>query len=134
MGVTGRHARHARRPVAGIVGNELTYVTDCLTSDGISAEGGYVSIFEERFAAYHRVANALTTSSGTAALQLAMTALGIGSRDGDEVILPNFAPETCANAVLHSGATPVFVDVCPDTWNPEQDDLDGDGAGDRGSG
>ncbi len=113
MGVTGRHAR---RPVAGIVGNELTYVTDCLTSDGISSEGGYVSIFEERFAAYHRVANALTTSSGTAALHLAITALGIGSDDGDEVILPSFAAGACASAVLHAGATPVLVDVCPDTW------------------
>ncbi|MHC4077069.1 MAG: DegT/DnrJ/EryC1/StrS family aminotransferase, partial [Planctomycetota bacterium] len=70
--------------------------------------------FEERFAARHGATNALATTSGTAALHLAMTALGIGS--GDEVIVPDFAFGGRANAVLHTGATPVFADVCPDTW------------------
>ncbi len=74
----------------------------------------HVNAFEERFAAFHRTTNAVATQSGTSALHLAMAALGV--RSGDEVIVPDFAFGGCANAVLHAGAVPVFVDVCPDTW------------------
>ena len=74
----------------------------------------HVNAFEEGFATLHQATNALATQSGTSALHLALAALGI--RGGDEVIIPDFTFGGCANAVLLTGATPVFVDVCPDTW------------------
>jgi len=98
-----------------LIGNELEYVTDCIKTNWISSQGSYVRRFEDSFAAYHGVDYALTTSNGTTALQLAMKALGIGL--GDEVVVPDLTFGACANAVIHCGAQPVFVDVNPDYWN-----------------
>lgn len=96
-------------------GNELKYVTDCITSSWISSQGSYVTAFEKEFAAYHDMNFALTTSSGTTALHLALVALGIGP--GDEVIVPNLTFGASANTVVHTGAKPVFVDVDEQYWN-----------------
>ena len=62
--------------------------------------------------------HAQLTSSGTAALTTAMAALGIGA--GDEVIMPSFTFVSTANAFVLRGATPVFVDVRPDTLNIDE--------------
>ncbi|OHC75526.1 MAG: hypothetical protein A3G18_09370 [Rhodospirillales bacterium RIFCSPLOWO2_12_FULL_58_28] len=81
--------------------------------------GPVLAEFEERFAALHNVRHAIGTASGTDALFLAVRALGIGP--GDEVItVPNTWIST-AFAVSHAGATPVFADIDPDTYqmNPE---------------
>lgn len=82
---------------------------------GWLTQGLKVKAFEEAFAARHRVAHALATTSCTTALHLALAALGIGP--GDEVIVPAFTWVATANAVIYCRATPVFVDVCPDTYN-----------------
>lgn len=66
-------------------GNELYYVVDCIKTNWISSQGKYVSDFENNFAQYHSVCYALTTSNGTTALHLALTALGVGP--GDKVCL-----------------------------------------------
>lgn len=95
-------------------GNELTYVTDCVTSNWISSQGRYVSRFEDMLGEFIGVPHAVSTSSGTAALHLALTALGIGP--GDEVLVPDLTFGACGNVVLHCGADPVFVDVNPETW------------------
>jgi perosamine synthetase len=95
-------------------GNELKYVADCIRSSWISSQGSYVQSFEEQFARYLNCSYALTTSNGTTALHLAIAALNIGP--GDEVIIPNLTFAASANAVLHNGATPVFVDVDPIHW------------------
>jgi perosamine synthetase len=71
-------------------------------------------VFEERFADYIGVRHAIAVSSGTAALEVALYAVGVG--EGDEVVLPSFTIISCAIAVLRVGATPVLVDVDPDTW------------------
>lgn len=68
--------------------------------------------FEDCFASYLGVKHALAVSSGTAALHLAYLALGIGS--GDEVILPSLTFVATANAVLYTGARPVFADITGD--------------------
>ena len=96
-------------------GNELKYVTDCIATNWISSQGCYVKNFEQKFASYHGAAHALTTTSGTTALHLALVALGIGS--GDEVIVPDLTFGASANTVIHAGGTPVFVDVTEDYWN-----------------
>jgi perosamine synthetase len=95
-------------------GNELKYVSDCVTTNWISSQGEYVDRFQEAFAKFLGVPHALTTSNGTTALHLAMTALGI--QPGDEVIVPDLTFGASANTVVHCGATPVFVDVNPHTW------------------
>lgn len=81
----------------------------------ISSEGPQVREFEEKFAALIGVTHGVAVANGTAALDIAYEALGIGP--GDEVILPSFTIVSCLNQILRSGATPVFVDSLPDTWN-----------------
>ncbi len=98
-------------------GNELKYVSDCITSNWISSQGHYITRFEESLSEYLSVEHSVTTSSGTTALHLALASLGIGP--GDEVIVPALTFAACANVVIHSGATPVFVDVSENTWTME---------------
>ena len=95
-------------------GNELAYVTDCIRTNWISSQGGYVQRFEQMFREYCKVPHALAVANGTVALHLGLEALGIGP--GDEVIVPNFTFAASVNAVLYTGATPVLVDIRPDTW------------------
>jgi perosamine synthetase len=98
-----------------LLGNELAYVTDCIESGWISSAGQYVNRFEQAFAERVQVRHAATCSNGTVALHLALLALNIGP--GDEVIVPTLTYIASANAVVYCGATPVFVDVEPDTMN-----------------
>ena len=77
--------------------------------------GPGVNNFEEAFAKYCGAKYAVGVNSGTAALHLAFTALGVG--EGDEVItVPNTFFAT-ASAIVHAGAKPVFVDVDEETYN-----------------
>jgi len=94
---------------------ELGYVTDCIRSGWVSSVGEYVRRFEREFAAYCGVRYGVATHNGTVALHLTLVALGIGP--GDEVILPTLTFVATANAVTYTGATPVFVDSEPRTWN-----------------
>jgi 3-amino-5-hydroxybenzoate synthase len=70
--------------------------------------------FEREFAAYHQAEHGIAVTNGTAALEIALTALGVGP--GHEVILPDFTFVATASAVLFTGALPVLVDVDPDTY------------------
>jgi len=96
-------------------GRELEYVTKAVSGGWISSSGGYVREFEEAFAKYLGVPHAITTTSGTTALHLALVAAGIGP--GDEVIIPAFTMVASAFAVCYTGAKPVFVDAERTTWN-----------------
>jgi perosamine synthetase len=80
---------------------------------GQLAQGERVATFERRFAELCHVREAVAVSSGTAALHLALLAHGIGR--GDEVITTAFSFAATANVILLVGATPVFVDIEPDT-------------------
>jgi perosamine synthetase len=100
--------------ITQLEGREREYLLDCLESNWISSEGKYVQAFEQCFADYCGVRFGVACSSGTAAIHLALLALGIGA--GDEVIVPDFTLIADANMVILSGARPVFVDVDPETW------------------
>lgn len=76
--------------------------------------GPFVEKFENAFASFCDTEYAIGVNNGTTALHLAMLALGIGS--GDEVIIPANTFIATAWGVSHAGATPVFVDCTPDTW------------------
>lgn len=96
-------------------GKELEYVSDCITSGWVSSKGKYVNRFEENFAQFCGVKCGVATFNGTIALHLALAALNLGP--GDEVIVPTLTFVATANAVAYTGATPVFVDSEPFTWN-----------------
>lgn len=100
------------RPLMGA--EELAAISKVFTS-GQLAQGVQVATFEQRFAELCQVKEAIAVSSGTAALHLALLAHGIGP--GDEVITTPFSFAATANTILLVGATPVFVDIEPDTYN-----------------
>jgi perosamine synthetase len=95
--------------------NTLKYVSDCVKSGWISSAGSYIKKFEDEFARYLGVRHAVTTTSGTTALHLALTALDIGP--GDEVILPAQTMIAVPYAVSYTAAKPVILDVERDTFN-----------------
>ena len=96
------------RPVLGQ--EEEDAVLDVLRSGQLSL-GPKTVEFEERFAARLGVAHSVAVSSGTAGLHLALNAVGVGP--GDEVITSPFSFVASVNAILYTGAKPVFVDVDP---------------------
>ncbi|MCM8624876.1 DegT/DnrJ/EryC1/StrS family aminotransferase [Accumulibacter sp.] len=96
-------------------GNEKKYLIECIESGWISSEGPFVKEFEEKFAARVGRKHGVAVCNGTAALDAAVEALGIGV--GDEVIMPSFTIISCVQQIVRSGAIPVLVDSHPVTWN-----------------
>jgi dTDP-4-amino-4,6-dideoxygalactose transaminase len=88
---------------------------------GWLTQGPKVAEFERRFAARHQVKHALAATSCTTALHLILAAMEIGP--GDEVIVPAFTWVATANVVVYCGATPVFADVEPETFNLDPADV-----------
>lgn len=97
-----------------LTGREGEAVARVIATGWVS-QGPQVRAFEEAFASRVGAADAVATTSGTTALQLALHVSGVGP--GDEVIVPSLSFIATANAVLHCGARPVFVDVDPRTLN-----------------
>ena len=96
-------------------GNERSYLLECLETGWISSEGPFVERFEAALAAQVGRRHGVAVSSGSAALEICVAALGIGS--GDEVIMPAFTIISCAAPVVRAGARPVLVDSDAATWN-----------------
>jgi perosamine synthetase len=96
-------------------GNEKKYLADCIDTGWISSEGPFVKRFEDEFAKRMGRKHGIAVTNGTAALDAAVEAMGIGP--GDEVILPTFTIISCINQIVRSGAIPVLVDANPLTWN-----------------
>ncbi|TEB11059.1 DegT/DnrJ/EryC1/StrS family aminotransferase [Pelotomaculum propionicicum] len=94
---------------------ELKYVTDCVKSSWIGSMGTYIEEFENEFAKFCGTKYAVSTTSGTTALHLALASLGIGP--GDEVILPTFTMAATLYAVIYTGAKPVLIDSEYSTLN-----------------
>ena len=102
---------------------ERAYVRDCLESNWISAGGKYTAAFEETFSRYCGAAHGVACSNGTAAIHLALAALGVGP--DDEVIVPSFTLIVAATTVALTGARAVLVDVDPATWCLDPARLEG---------
>jgi perosamine synthetase len=96
-------------------GNEKNYLLQCIESGWISSEGPFVRRFEQAMCQRVNRKWGVAVCNGTAALDAAIEALGIGA--GDEVILPAFTIISCVGQIVRSGARPVLVDSDPLTWN-----------------
>ncbi len=103
-------------------GNEKKYLCECIDTGWISSEGPFVKQFEEKMSAAAGRKYGIAVSNGTAALEVAMQAIGIGK--DDEVIMPTFTIISCAMAVTKLGAKPVLVDSNIDTWNMQIDEIE----------
>jgi len=97
-----------------ITDREVEYATDAARNGWGERCYEYIDRFEQAFRTHLDVRHAIATSSCTGALHLALAALGVGR--GDEVILANTNWIASAAPITYLGATPVFVDVLPDTW------------------
>ena len=103
---------HIAKPLLG--DEEIAAVTRVLKS-GMIASGPETKLFEEEFAEFVGARFACAVNNGTAALNLALLAVGIGP--GDEVITTPMTFVATANAILSCGATPVFADINEKTFN-----------------
>ncbi len=105
-----------RIPVTGpsITQKEIDYVTQAARDGWDENHTKYVNLFEKKFSEYIGRTYALATSSCTGALHLACLAIGI--KKGDEVIVPNATWQASIEPLYYVGATPIFVDIEPDTW------------------
>lgn len=103
-------------------GNEKKYLCECIDTGWISSEGPLVKAFEERMSSTVDRKYGIAVSNGTAALEVAMQAIGIGK--DDEVIMPSFTIISCAMAVTKLGAVPVLIDSDIHTWNMNVSEIE----------
>jgi perosamine synthetase len=101
---------------------ERKYLLECIDSGWISSEGPFIKKFEESFSSRMGRKYGVAVANGTAALEIAVAALGIGP--GDEVIMPTFTIISCPLAVVRSGATPVLIDSDITTWNMDINQIE----------
>lgn len=100
--------------VPRLAGNEWAYVKECLDTNWVSYVGPFVDRFERELAVQAGAKFAVATSSGTAALHVALMLAGVGAED--EVVMPGLTFVSPANAVRYCGAWPVFTDIRADDW------------------
>ena len=96
-------------------GHEMKYIQEAFDSNWIAPVGPNIDAFEEELCRYTGSKHALAVSSGTAALHLALLALGIGK--DDIVLCQSLTFVATANPIVYVGATPAFIDSEPVTWN-----------------
>src|SRR5690625_4203718 len=96
-------------------GREMHYIKEAFDSNWIAPLGPNVNAFEKEVASYVGASDAIAVSSGTAAIHLALSLLGV--TNGDTVFCSTLTFVASANPILYQGAEPVFIDSEPDTWN-----------------
>ena len=96
-------------------GNEKKYLNECIDTGWISSEGPFIKKFEDAFSKLNQRQFGIAVCNGSAAIEIAIEALGI--KKGDEVIMPAFTIISCALAIVRAGAIPVLVDADLQTWN-----------------
>lgn len=101
---------------------ERRYVRECMESGWISSVGPFVDRFEKAFAAACGAPHAVGVVNGTAAIHVALVALGV--EPGDEVLVSSLTFAAPANAIRYCGAHPVFLDADRDTWQLDDAKLE----------
>ena len=113
ISAVGRVVGNAARPISLheplFTGNENTYVKSCIDEGWVSSVGAFVNRFERDLAAYCNTEHAVVMVNGTCAIHAAL--LGMGVQPDDEVLIPALTFVATANAVMHAGAVPHFVEV-----------------------
>src|SRR5579863_331192 len=105
---------HIPLSIPEIRGNEWKYVKECLDTGWVSSVGAFVDRFERELAARVGTRFSVATSTGTAALHIALLVSGV--QQNDEVLVPTLTFIAPANAVRYVGAWPVFIDAEPRYW------------------
>lgn len=103
-------------------GGEQKYIQEAFDTNWIAPLGPNVNNFEQELQQYTGASNAAALSAGTAAIHLALILLDV--KPGDLVICQSFTFSATANPIVYQGATPVFVDSEPDTWNMDPHSLE----------
>lgn len=98
-----------------MTGRELDFIKGVFDENWIAPAGPDLKAFEEEFLKYVGAAHGVALSSGTAALHLALIAVGV--KPGDEVICPTFTFSATANPIVYVAASPVFIDCETESWN-----------------
>jgi dTDP-4-amino-4,6-dideoxygalactose transaminase len=101
--------------IPAIGAREIELVTEAVTSGFVSSVGPFVTEFENKFAQTVGSKYAVACATGTAALHVALRVLGVGA--GDEVAVSDFTFVGSVNPIAYQGASPLFVDSEPDTWD-----------------
>ncbi|TMB87991.1 MAG: aminotransferase class I/II-fold pyridoxal phosphate-dependent enzyme, partial [Chloroflexi bacterium] len=101
-----------------LTGREFTYIQEAVAAGQLAGNGRFTERCHRWLERELSAPRALLTHSATAALEMAALLLDVGP--GDEVIMPSFTFVSTANAFVLRGATPVFVDVRPDTLNIDE--------------
>lgn len=101
---------------------EISNVMEAVKSGWISSKGPFIHEFEDSFSHFVGCEHGISTSNGTTALHLALTALGVGK--GDNVIVPDFTFISPINTILYNGATPKLVDSKEEYWNLDPDKIE----------
>jgi len=96
-------------------GGEMKYINEAFATNWIAPLGPNVDKFEKEISNYLSVKSCAALSSGTAAIHLALIVLGV--KNGDEVLCSSFTFSASANPIVYLGATPVFIDSEPESWN-----------------
>src|ERR1700760_1504570 len=94
-------------------GNEKKYLLECIDTGWISSEGPFIKKFEDGVAAQVGRKKGIAGGKGTAALDVAIAALGL--KPDDEVIMPTFTIISCIGEIVRAGAKPILVDSDPVT-------------------
>lgn len=105
-----------------LAGNERLYLERCIAENWISTAGPFVDQFEQKIAALLGRKYAVATSSGTAAIELAL--IGAGLRPGDRVIVPDWTFSATATAAAHAGASLYMADITLDGLGLDPEDLE----------
>lgn len=103
-------------------GNELKYVTECITTGWVSSVGSYVDQFEKMAAAFAGTKYAVATSSGTTALHIALILMDV--QPDEYVIAPNITFIATLNSIKYTGASPILIDTHPGSWQMDLDLLE----------
>jgi perosamine synthetase len=103
-------------------GNEEKYLLECIRTGWISSEGPFVAEFESKFSQQVSREHGIAVSNGTAAIDIAVTALEL--KVGDEVIMPTFTIISCISELVRLGVKPVLVDCDAITWNMDVSQIE----------
>lgn len=108
--------------IPDITEDDISAVGQVLRGGWVSGEAPIVVEFEKAFADFHGREHGISVPNGSIAIDLVISTLEIGP--GDEVILPSFTIISCLSEILRRGATPVFVDADPLTWNIDTEKIE----------